>query len=193
MARQLPFDTFVNRKISKWDQRAAEWKVDFIDAIGVSPVEEMIYFWNGYKRMRPEHLEESIRRLEWSANPENNPLWTKEALDEQAILNLLKAATYRSLGKYEDAKGILQSEILSHEWPEYKGHLKDNWTCPCAHYEMAANIWAEEMAAQKMGQGDKERVRECREWLDKVANWESYDLDARIGLKVSTARETVGK
>jgi hypothetical protein len=44
MARPFPFDLFVVRKIDKWEHRAKEWSVPFVDAIGVSPLEEMIYF-----------------------------------------------------------------------------------------------------------------------------------------------------
>ncbi|KAK5201422.1 Mitochondrial outer membrane protein iml2, partial [Cryomyces antarcticus] len=96
MARQLPFDIFVLRKIRKWEHRAKEWGVEFVDAVGVSPIEEMIYFWNGYKRMRPEHLETSLARLAWSQSSAN-PLWAREGLDEHAILHVLRAATLRNL------------------------------------------------------------------------------------------------
>lgn len=174
MARQLPFDTFVNRKIQKWNLRAQEWKVDFIDAVGVSPIEEMIYFWNGYKRMRPEHLEISLQRLAWSTSP-GNPMWARETLDEQAVLSFLRAATLRALRRTEDAKRVLKTEILSHEWSEFKGHLRDSWTCPCAHYEMAINLWIEHSESLD----DKRLLLECSEWLEKVARWESYDLDTR--------------
>jgi len=42
MARQLPFDTFVLRKIAKWEQRAKAQNCKFVDGIGVSPVIEMV-------------------------------------------------------------------------------------------------------------------------------------------------------
>jgi hypothetical protein len=40
---------------------------------------------------------------------------------------------------------------------------------------------------------DQAKVRECREWIEKVAKWEPFDLDARLGLKIATAEETIRK
>jgi hypothetical protein len=178
MARQLPFDVFVTRKIQKWEARAKEWDCDLIDAVGVSPLEEMIYFWNGHKRMRPDHLEVSLENLAWSES-DQNPFWAKETgLDEKGILAALRAATLRNLGRTSEAKEILQKEIIANDKLLYKGHLKDNWTAPLARYEMAANIYRE---ADVDGRPDEhpEKLEECKKWLTEVSNWESYDLDAR--------------
>ncbi|KAJ4296697.1 Mitochondrial outer membrane protein iml2 [Kalmusia sp. IMI 367209] len=189
MARQLPFDVFVNRKIAKWEDRAKAWKCDFIDAIGVSPFEEIIYFWNGYKRMRDDHLDTSLANLAWSESSENTH-WDKESLDEKAILGLLRAACLRSKGETVKAKETLQKEIIAHDKVLFKGHNKDAWTAPCARYEMAANIWRE---ADVDGRPEEheEMLLECKKYLLEVSGWESYDLDARIGMKVTTAKITL--
>ncbi|KKZ65618.1 hypothetical protein EMCG_08525 [[Emmonsia] crescens] len=220
MARQLPFDVFVARKISKWESRSKEWNVDFIDAIGVDPFEEMIYFWNGHSRMNDEQLEDSLRCLEWSES-KHNKHWDRESTDELAILALLRASILRSLGRHDESKKLLQSQILIHDRATFKGHLKDDWTCPTAHYEMAANLWMERFSYRPLcstaadvpakrlpsqaGSNpssssnenreahDQRKVRECREWIDKVAKWETYELDARVGLKVTMAEETLRK
>lgn len=177
MARQLPFDVFVNRKIAKWEERAKEWKCDLIDAIGVSPLEEIIYFWNGYKRMRDDHLDASLANLAWSESADN-PHWEKESLDEKAILALLRSACLRSKGETDKAKEALQREIIAHDRTLFKGHNKDSWTAPCARYEMAANVWRE---ADKDGRPEQhpELLEECKKYLLEVSGWESYDLDAR--------------
>lgn len=186
MARQLPFDVFVVRKINKWEARAKDWNVPFIDAIGVSPVEEMIYFWNGFKRMQPAQLEDSLACLRWSEDTTQNPLWERESLDERALLSVLRAAILRFLGKYEEAKAILTRDVIAHDKALFKGHLRDDWTAPAACYEMGVVLWTQ-------GLGEKESVGECKEWVDKVAKWEGYSMDARIGLKVATAQDTLKK
>lgn len=179
MARQLPFDVFTARKIAKWEARAKAWNVDLIDAVGVSPIEELIYFWNGYKRMDERHLTHSLENLAWSENTKLNPNWEKEeGVDEKGILALLRGTTLRCLGRTEEAKEVLQKEIIAIDRMVFKGHLKDSWTAPAARYEMAACLWREAEAGgrpeQEMG-----KLEECRKWLEEVAAWESYDLDAR--------------
>ncbi|KAI9816405.1 MAG: Tetratricopeptide repeat protein 39C [Thelocarpon impressellum] len=186
MAKQLPFEVFVNRKIVKWQRRSEIWGVDFVDGVGVSPIEEMIYFWNGFKRMQRPHLQHSLDALAWSQSS-SNPNWRDDGLDERAIHALLAAVTLRHLGKYADARDVLQTQILSHERQLFRGPLKDEWTCPAAHYEMAVLCWTERRGSGR----EAELVQECGAWLEKAAKWESYEMDARIGLKITSAQNTL--
>jgi hypothetical protein len=174
----------------------------------------MNFFWNGYGRMTNEQLEESLRSLAWSESDANKN-WHREGLDEKAILAILRAAVFRSMRRHEEAKDHLQTQILKHDRSLFKGHLKDDWTCPAAHYEMAANLWMERptyvsslgsvasstppattISDASQGNIDNvecEKVRECKEYLDKISKWESYELDTRIGLKVTAAEEALQK
>lgn len=178
MGRQLPFDVFVNRKLQKWEARAKEWNCDMIDAIGVSPLEEMIYFWNGAKRMRTDHLETSLENLAWSESPAN-PHWEKEDIDEKSILAVLRASVYRNMGRTAEAKAILEKEVIPVDKMLFKGGLKDNWTAPCARYEMAANLWREADVDSRPGE-HMDTLNKCRDWLLEVTAWDGFDLDARL-------------
>ena len=173
MAKRLPFDVFVNRKIEKWEQRAKERNVDIVDAVGVSPIEEMIYFWNGYKRMRPEHLEASLSKLAWSSS-DHNPQWSNEPIDEKAIASALRAVALRNTKKYREARTVLTEELLCYEVDQFKGGSKDNWPLPVAHYEMGVNYWEDYNVS-----GKKEDLELALKYLEKVSSWESFDLDAR--------------
>lgn len=190
MARQLPFDIFVTRKLNKWEQRAQEWKVPLIDAVGVSPIEEMIFLWNGYKRMDVTQLQDSMVALAWSENAKLNPTWSRESHDEHAILSLLRGGTLRNLGQWDEATEALQNGVLSIDKAELKGGYKDDWTAPAAHYELGVICWM-----RKSDQRGEEAkwVKQCEGWIDKAARWESYELDARIGLKIATAQDTLKK
>ncbi|KAG9960712.1 hypothetical protein KCU61_g6306, partial [Aureobasidium melanogenum] len=185
MARQLPFDAFVTRKITKWEERSKARGVSFVDAVGIAPVEEIIYFWAGFKRMRKEHLVHSLERLAWS---EQNGCHDN-AVDELATLSLLRATVTRWLGDTKTARQILETQVLTHEWSEFKGGNKDNWSLPVAHYEMSVIEWIE-AGGEK---GSRQQLESCSRWVEKAAKWEAYDLDARVGLKVTTARETLKK
>ncbi|KAI4765523.1 hypothetical protein E4T52_01691 [Aureobasidium sp. EXF-3400] len=171
MARQLPFDTFVTRKISKWEERAKARSIAFIDAVGIAPVEEIIYFWAGFKRMRKEHLTHSLERLAWSEanNCHDN------AADELSTLYLLRATVTRWLGDTATARNILETQVLKHEWNKFKGGNKDNWSLPVAHYEMSVIEWIDAGGER----GSKQQLESCSRWVEKAARWEAYDLDAR--------------
>ncbi|KAI9886443.1 MAG: hypothetical protein M1823_001761 [Watsoniomyces obsoletus] len=191
MARQLPFDVFVLRKVKKWQHRAKEGGLKLLDAVGVSPIEEMIYIWNGYKRMQPTQLRDSLKNLHSWSSPETNPNWTHETLDEKAVHALLCAATLRSLGEYSQAEDLLQEHILRHDRQLFKGPLKEDWAAPSAHYEMAVLCWLQSQEKDGGGGGDggdgsgigkgrrKDKLKECGEWLEKAARWESFELDSR--------------
>lgn len=183
MARQLPLDVFIGRKLVKWTARAKDRGCEMVEAIGVSPVEEMIYFWSGFRRMRAEHVQLSLQSLSWSNNQS-----IEEPIDERAILAVLKATCHRALGKHEEAKTMLSEQVYCYDWHQIKSapHA-DNWPLPVAHYEHAVCLW-QEAGGQD---GDRAILKQCSDELLKVEKWETFDLDARIGLKVTTARETL--
>ncbi|CAE7010921.1 hypothetical protein P3342_003320 [Pyrenophora teres f. teres] len=191
MARQLPFDVFVVRKIQKWEARAKAWDCDLVDAVGVSPLEEMIYFWNGYKRMRDDHLQVSLANLAWSESAAN-PHWEKEGPDEKCILNVLRAATLRNMDQTAKAKAILEQEVLPVDRALLTGNFRDNWSAPCARYEMAANVWRE-ADVDGRPEDHPELLVQCKNWLEEVTKWGGFDLDARIGMKITTGKETLRK
>lgn len=188
MARQLPFDSFVVRKMNKWEQRAHERNIELIDAIGVSPIEEMIYLWNGHKRMNTSQLEASLGALAWS---ESSPTWARETSDEQGIHSLVQAVIFRNLDQWNKATEFLKTGILRIDKTELKGGFKDDWIAPAAHYEMGVICWMRRKASGI----DQERtwVKECETWVETAAKWESYELDARIGVKIATAQDTLKK
>ncbi|TAQ84178.1 hypothetical protein B7494_g7499 [Chlorociboria aeruginascens] len=187
MAKQLPFDTYVVQKVQKWEERAKSWNVDLVDAIGVSPLTEMCYSWAGVKKMGPKELQKSLDTLEWSRTSEPERL--KTTLDETAVHALLKACVLRNMGRVEESKTLLQEEILCHDRHEFKGHLREDWSLPNAHYEMACIAWLEK---DLPGYDTRAKLLECEEWLEKTRNWpESYVLETRMSFKVSTALITV--
>lgn len=117
MARQLPFEVFVQRKIQKWEERAKSLSVDLADAIGASPAAEMSYMWNTIKRMGPAELEKAVGGMSWdrcTAKPEVVEK-IKAEIDEMGSWALITASLYRSQKKFEEAREMLETHVLKHE------------------------------------------------------------------------------
>lgn len=190
MARQLPFDVFTSRKLAKWTARSEQRGCAFVDAIGVSPLEEMIYFWSGYRRMAAPQLQDSLAALALSPTAsEHGDTTVSEPQDEQAVASLLTATVHRFLGDLSTAKTHLNkvTPLNQAALRSAGGTHADSWPAPVSHYEMAVVYWEE--AGRETG--DRVILEKCSDELRLVENSEAFDLDARVGLKVTTGRETL--
>jgi hypothetical protein len=184
MGRQLPFDQFIAIKMDKWLARASARGCQLVDAVGVSPLEEMSYFWTGYRRMRPEQLQRSLERLERS---EQQPEWANETVDERAAHALLKGIVLRCLGKYDRAKIVIREQVLCHTSHQIKAcpHATEYPTA-VGHYELAVCLWKE---------ADGQRaplsvLHEVRVEIEKSSK-ERYQLEERMTAKLLAAKTTL--
>lgn len=105
-ARQMPFEVFALRKVAKWEARAKEWGCDLIDAVGVSPGQEMTYLWSGGKRMPLTTLEKALECLSWErcTAPGDKVELIKKVEDEVAIKANCESSLLCNLGRYEEAR-----------------------------------------------------------------------------------------
>ncbi|KAI8633288.1 breast cancer protein [Xylariaceae sp. FL1651] len=190
MARPLPFEQFVVRKLQKWEERAKTLGVDLADAVGISPAQEMVYLWNGLKKMQPEELESADGDLSWSrlTCSEEAQRKIKAEIDEQALHDVCHAAILRSLKRFDEAREVLQT-VIGIDKSAFKGPTKDDYILPAAHYEMAVLAWVEGQVDTSKETNNK--IHDCQAWLDKVAKWEAYVLDGRIGMRVQTSMDTL--
>ncbi|KAJ4419378.1 Mitochondrial outer membrane protein iml2 [Gnomoniopsis sp. IMI 355080] len=199
LARQMPFEVFALRKVSKWEARAKEWGVDLADAVGVSPGQEMTYLWTGCKRMPSAIMEKALQYLSWERCTASEELVEKLKVvtDEAAIKAVAESALLCNLGRHVEARERVQP-VSEQDRMLFKGDNKEDWTLPCAHYELAVIAWKESCDPSCFPTDTKEvdvfrqsKVRECEEYLEHVKTWDTFVLDARIGMKVKTGLDSI--
>jgi hypothetical protein len=165
-------------------------------------LEEMIYLWGGFKKMPRKELEKSLGNLKWS---EDRPNWNEEAADERGILHLLKAVILRNLRLHQESMDLLRRELIDQPHGFLKGHNHDDWPQPSAHYELGVNYWMMRTGFQQVhgttveGLREDEKppaldsakdialVAEAKKSIEVARTWEKYELDARMGMKVTAA------
>lgn len=198
MARQMPFETFVMRKVAKWEERATMLKLDLADAIGPSPAAEMIYLWNGGKRMNLDLVERALGVLEWDRCTSSATVAQAQGeADEVALYGVGKAALLRHAGRDEEARKILV-DIAAYDRTTCKGGNKDDYVLPSATYEIAMLAWKDvchpekwPTEADQVDEFRRKKTEECHSLLETVAKWETYVLDARFGMRVQTGLDSV--
>lgn len=117
MAGKLPFETFLQRKLQRWEDRAAELKIDMVDAAGASPALELCYLWNGTKKMNEEELERTAANLTWERCTcgEEALAKMKAEADEMGVWAVSMASIRRSQGRYEEARAVLEEHVMKHD------------------------------------------------------------------------------
>ncbi|SCV04211.1 LAMI_0H14290g1_1 [Lachancea mirantina] len=182
MSKNLPLDRFMLRKVDQFNKFRQEFNIeDPLDAIGVSPVHELEYFYNGFNRMTEEDLQLAHKLL----TVYRNPLIDEKDSDQEMIKNFLVSITLRRLGQIDEGCKILDSQVLPHIMVEENGKVRyikkteDPWLYPAALYERALFTW-------KISGLDG--LEECRKWLIRAQDYaDDYELSTRIGMKIKAA------
>ncbi|CAK7231511.1 Mitochondrial outer membrane protein iml2 [Sporothrix eucalyptigena] len=201
MARQMPFDVFVIRKLARWEERAKKHGIDLADAVGVCPALEMAYLWGSAKKLPDDLLEQALTKyLVWERCTADAKVVEafKDAPDESGIGGLCKAALLRALGRLTDAQAVLDKELLCYDRTAFKGPTKDDYVLAAGHYEAAVILWIQASDPKyfpadpsKLDAYRHVKTNDCLAMLDKVAKWETFVLDARIGMKLQTGLDSV--
>jgi len=202
MAKAMPFDVFVMRKINHWKTVSSQHNLDLIDAIGVSPIHEVMYFWNGFNRMPKQNLEASLKSLAYSGNPgtafaAENPAPLEETESDAVTRYLLQSLALRSMGRIQEGVELLETKVMNNVWTpltqkglsknglplkvQYHKHLSEPWSGPSAIYERGIFEWQLHGIA---------KAGATRDYLELAANWdEDYELSTRVAMKIKSAKD----
>lgn len=203
-SKKMPFDKFLLRKMSHIEQRKQQNpNLSFIDCIGTSIVLELIYFWNGYNRMQPRELEQSLTLLgysgdvntEFSANNDAiNYSKFEETVDESMIRYFLQGLVLRSMGKVNEGLALIDNHVLPQyiiaDQPQFKftKMVYSPYLYPTALYEKTMFIWI--IRTKMSSKVDvPHAVQECKSWLKKAETVGDgdYELSNRTGMRIKAA------
>lgn len=78
----------------------------------------------------------------------------------------------------------------------FKGPTRDDYALPAGNYEVASIAWVEccnlpEGTVDEVDAYRRAKFDECQRQLDVCKTWETYCLDARIGMRVQSGLETL--
>ncbi|KAK9353471.1 outer membrane protein Iml2/Tetratricopeptide repeat protein 39 [Lipomyces doorenjongii] len=223
IGRAMPVELYLQRKVQKWkswmppasprdsknsssasvNSTKASAQPSIVDYIGTSPANEIIYFWNGYKRMPRDALEKSLLELNYhyatspaEVTPVNTPTKDSEYfkekakqfphitdIDELGVKFILESIVLRNMGYTEIGLKILESEVMHIDRNMLKGTHKEDWIPPCGLYERAVFEWFIK------GTDGAEKTLEL---LNKAAHYShEYELNTRIGVRIQTGLEVL--
>ena len=105
---------------------------------------------------------------------------------------------------------ILRVKLIDRDHQHLKGQNRDDWPTPAAHHEMAVNYWMQRTGYMRQHGGsllendtaerhipaldirtDSKYVQQAKSHLETAKNWEKYELDARLGMKITAALNAI--
>ncbi|CCH61030.1 hypothetical protein TBLA_0D05370 [Henningerozyma blattae CBS 6284] len=180
--RNLPFDKFVSRKVTQYNQIKDLLSLDEpLDSIANSPVYELSYFYNSFNRMSLKNVNIAKRVI----TEYRNPAIDAKDKDAELVKNFLVSLVLRRLGDIKEGCDILDVRVLPEFFSLVNGKVvyvkkaEDPWLYPSALYERALFNW-------KLKGIDG--LEEDKEWLTRAINYAGdYELSTRIGMKIKAA------
>lgn len=192
--KQMPFDKFVLRKTKHIEEcQRKHPELLYIECVGTSLIHELVYFWNGYNRMKPEDLELLHRMLGFSAGPHAK---FPETQDEAMIRHLFQSLALRQLGKPAEGVTYLDTEVISKYVIQDSANAPARFTkmtyspylYPTALFERSMFTWV-----MKSKTDVNQAIAETVQWLGKAENMSDqegdYELSNRTSMRIKAASE----
>ncbi|RDA83985.1 hypothetical protein CP532_6955 [Ophiocordyceps camponoti-leonardi (nom. inval.)] len=191
LARQLPVEVFLQRRVRGWEARATALGVDLADAVGPSPGMEMCYVWNAQRRMGDEELRRAEALLSWERCHQGAVVEAIRAdRTEVAVWAVNTAAILRAQGRLEEAREVLEREVMAYDGSEFKGTHKADYVLPATTCELSAITW-DECCRATTTEERRAKLDECEAELRRADEWEAFSLEARLGMRIQAGRQTV--
>ncbi|EEB05267.1 eukaryotic protein [Schizosaccharomyces japonicus yFS275] len=166
-----PLDIHIRRKLLKLINRrkTAGGHGGLAEYVGFSPLYELTYVWNGFRRMNQHELVMfDLERVE---------PWQDE--DDMACQLLIKVAVLRNLGRVNECFPLLE---------ELRGMDKktsERWAVGFGLYEMAVALY-------ETGSTDQTQLKECDRFLKAARDFGSNnEFESRLTIRVQMARSVV--
>jgi hypothetical protein len=175
--KRVPIEGLIERRLRKWSaRRKGALDAGLAEFAGPNPIMELIYIYNGYRRMSPAALER----------------WTNAApapdMDADDILcsNLMQAIVLRNLGRIDEARKILEQDVLA----EKKSGTDEVWALAFGEYEYACCMYWQALPLELALR--KQQLDECYSHLRAAVDYgDANELEGRLNIRVQLAKEVV--
>lgn len=173
--KRVPIESLIERRISKWSKRRDQaGSGGLAEYAGPSPIMELIYIYNGYRRMDKAALD-SWRVIPPSPNMDS---------EDELCSKLMHAVVLRNIGDITEACTILA------EFCSKKAKTSEGWAIAFGYYEYAVCLWWTLQSTTDKKKAMAE-LDECYRYLRLAVDYDNNELEGRLNIRVQLAKEVV--